>query len=137
MTWFPDGAVNETRTSSAVEPLSKFPPAAVRLLGATAPEVLQTLNSEMPAGSGLNRMLTVLPVASICGFSEAWNCDSVTWTPAMRKTSFESYGYRRLVSDEGPAEKTCVVLSCLNTGSHWGLPEPSGNWTPNVPFGPK
>ena len=74
----PDGAVNERRTSSAVEPLSKLPDAAVRLLGAPDPDVLQRLNSEMPAGSGLNRMLTVLPVASIWGFSPAWNCESVT-----------------------------------------------------------
>src|SRR5439155_16402315 len=120
VTWLPEGAVNDRRASSAVAPLSKFPDAAVRLLGATAPEVLQMLNSEMPAGSGLKRMLTVLPVASIWGFSAAWNCDSVTWTPAMRNTSFESYGYRRLVSDDGPAEKTCVVLSCRKTGSHCG-----------------
>ena len=46
------GAVNEIRTSSAAEPLSKLPVAALTLLGACEPACVQMLNVENPEGFG-------------------------------------------------------------------------------------
>src|SRR5437867_7318535 len=46
------GAVMVSRTSSGSDPLSKFPVAALRLLGALAPASWQMLNEEKPEGFG-------------------------------------------------------------------------------------
>ena len=50
--WFALGAVNVMRTSSATDPLSKLPTAALTLLGAWKPTLWQMLKFENPLGFG-------------------------------------------------------------------------------------
>src|SRR2546425_6207367 len=56
---FESGALNVTRTSSPVDPLSKLPAAVTTLLGASAPALVQMLNSLIPSVFGLYAIVTV------------------------------------------------------------------------------
>src|SRR3989442_1377073 len=62
-------------------------------------------------------METSSPRPLMSGVSSPFHCAMVTWTPWMRKMSFESYVNRRLVELVGPAENELVEESLRQTGA--------------------